>query len=70
VISWFSLGRVAVFLRRIARAEERQADALETLAGIATDKFQRTPTTRKAVFGKYDADAILQERILRGEVDT
>ena len=68
-MNWFSNLRALAFLRRIARAAERQADSLETLARIELERWSRESAPRHpkhSEFGQLDvAEAERRYRKIR-----
>lgn len=69
-VSWFTLGRIAIFLRRIAVACERSATAAEAQADLIRRMWEvehppRAGKPTKLVIGKFDQEEA--NRRWRGE---
>ncbi len=70
-MTWFASLRVIVLLKRIARASERQALALEQLASLQQQKFDlatiQKPLPRKAVISTFNLEEAEKEYTARME---
>ena len=54
---WFTVGRLVIWVKRLALAAERQAEALETLARIEQDRAHPAPRPRgKFISGQLNLD--------------